>query len=158
MQDGYVIKKVGDSCASRCKAVLQALPQWFGIPQYLEQYAAETEVYPTVGAYTQGDELVGFITLRSHNQYTNEIHVMGVLPEHHGNGVGRLLVDYAIERSRKEGFELLEVKTLSESSPDPHYARTREFYLHMGFRPVEELRGVWPENPCLLMVMPLRRL
>jgi GNAT superfamily N-acetyltransferase len=152
----YSISEITDSCASRCKAVLLALPEWFGIPEYLDRYAAETEVFPTVGAFAEDGSLVGFVTLHSHNQYTNELHVIGVLPEHHGKGVGRLLVNYAIERSRNDGFELLEVKTLGASSPDPHYARTREFYLHMGFRPVEELRGVWAENPCLVMVMPLR--
>ncbi|MET9020489.1 hypothetical protein ABZV93_10935 [Actinopolymorpha sp. NPDC004070] len=53
-------------------------------------------------------------------------------------------------------MRLLQVKTLGPSHPHEGYARTREFYRAMGFQPLEELHGVWPGNPCLLMVAFLR--
>jgi len=37
--------------------------------------------------------------------------------------------------------------------PDTGYEKTRRFYASAGFLPLEEIRGLWPENPpCLLMV------
>ena len=46
-----------------------------------------------------------------------------------------------------------QVKTLSATHPDVHYARTREFYLSIGFIELEEFPELWGSaNPCLLMV------
>jgi hypothetical protein len=45
------------------------------------------------------------------------------------------------------------VKTLGPTHSDPGYARTRAFYLAVGFRPLEEFGLIWDEgNPCLIMV------
>ena len=151
----FVIQEIPVPRADVCRSILKKLPEWFGIESALENYAAETERYPTFGAYNSDERAVGFMTLRSHNQSTNEIHVIAVDPSFHDLGIGRMLVNFAMEKSRAEGFELLEVKTLGPSKPDPFYDRTRAFYLRMGFRPVEEFLGVWGENPCLIMVMPL---
>jgi hypothetical protein len=49
-------------------------------------------------------------------------------------------------------LEYLQVKTLGPSRPDPGYEATRRFYEASGFRPLEELHGLWPGNPCLLLV------
>jgi hypothetical protein len=50
-------------------------------------------------------------------------------------------------------LEYLQVKTLSPSVEYEYYARTREFYAAMGFRPLEELKQIWnAQNPCWLMV------
>ena len=46
----------------------------------------------------------------------------------------------------------LEVKTLGPSDPDGGYRRTRLFYQGMGFEPVEEIAGLWPAVPCLIMI------
>jgi len=81
---------------------------------------------------------------------------MGVLPAWHRRGVGRALVERAATYARAAGGDLLHVKTLAASDPDPGYAATRAFYLAMGFRPLEVLPQVWgPEDPCLLLVRPL---
>lgn len=50
---------------------------------------------------------------------------------------------------------LLEVKTVGPSQPDLNYARTRLFYQATGFQPVEELRGLWGDTPCLIMIKTL---
>ena len=43
----------------------------------------------------------------------------------------------------------LQVKTLSDKHPDAGYAKTRAFYLAMGFRLLEEFPDLWgPTNPC----------
>ena len=55
-----------------------------------------------------------------------------------------------------EDVELLQVKTLGPARPDAGYERTRRFYAQLGFLPLEEIHGLWPENPCLIMVKALR--
>jgi len=48
------------------------------------------------------------------------------------------------------------VKTLDESAPDAFYAKTRQFYLRAGFKPLEVFPLHWnKENPCLFMAKPL---
>ena len=53
---------------------------------------------------------------------------------------------------RADGVRLLEVKTQGPSRPDEHYARTLQFYLALGYEPLEELLDHWPGNPCLILV------
>jgi GNAT superfamily N-acetyltransferase len=151
----FKIQEIPVPRVSLCRSILKKLPEWFGIESALENYAADTDKYPTFGAYDSDERLIGFLTLRAHNQSTNEVHVIAVDPSFHGLGVGRMLIKFAIAQSRAEHFEPLEVKTLGPSKPDPFYDRTRAFYLREGFRPVEEFLGVWGENPCLVMVLPL---
>ena len=52
----------------------------------------------------------------------------------------------------RDDVRLLQVKTLGPSRPDPGYRQTRRCYQAMGLAPLEEITGLWPENPCLLMV------
>jgi GNAT superfamily N-acetyltransferase len=70
----------------------------------------------------------------------------------HRRGIGRALVGALEADLIAGGVELLQVKTLGPSLPDASYDQTRRFYLHMGFRPLEEIRDLWPGNPCLIMV------
>ena len=53
------------------------------------------------------------------------------------------------------GVRVLQVKTLGPSRPDAGYSKTLSFYVAMGYIPLEELQGIWPENPCLILVKPL---
>ncbi len=77
---------------------------------------------------------------------------MAVEPSLHRCGVGRALVE-AFERDLvADGVRFLQVKTLGPSDADAGYERTRRFYLGIGFEPLEEITGLWPGNPCLIMV------
>jgi hypothetical protein len=51
-----------------------------------------------------------------------------------------------------DGCRALHVKTLGPTHPDRGYAKTRAFYRSVGFLPLEETNGLWPDNPCLIMV------
>ena len=77
---------------------------------------------------------------------------MAVAPAMHRRGIGQALVETLEADLITDGVELLQVKTLGPSLPDAGSTKTRRFYLHMGFRPLEEIRGLWPGNPCLIMV------
>jgi ribosomal protein S18 acetylase RimI-like enzyme len=135
-----------------CGLILRALPEWFGIEAATAQYIRDVDEMPTFVAWAEG-RAVGFMTVRLHNPYAAELHVLGVLPEMHHRGVGRALLARVEAYLRQQGVEYLQVKTLSASNPDPNYAKTRAFYEVMGFRPLEEFPTLWDEaNPCLLMV------
>ncbi|NLI77736.1 MAG: GNAT family N-acetyltransferase [Candidatus Riflebacteria bacterium] len=141
----------------QCAPILWALPAWFGIPSATARYVADIDVLPTWTALHQGDHCVGFLTIRRHFPTAAEVHVMGVRPEHHHQGVGRGLLAAVEEHLRHEGVEFLQVKTLSPARPDANYEKTRAFYLAQGFQPLEEFPTLWgPANPCLQMVKDLR--
>ncbi len=134
-----------------CEEILRGLPEWFGIDKAIVDYVRDLqamETFVAVGA----EGVVGFLTLHQHSESSAEIHVMAVASAHHGQGIGRRLVEHAEEVLRSRSVEFLEVKTLAPSRPDRHYERTRGFYARMGFKPLEE-NLLWGElNPCLIMV------
>jgi len=104
------------------------------------------------------EHVVGFLTKRKHNQFSAEVHVVGVLSDHHRQGVGKALLARAEEWLRDEGFEYLQVKTIGPSRADENYEKTRRFYEAVGFRPLEEFPTLWGETlPCLLMAKKLDR-
>ena len=131
-----------------CDRILRSLPEWFGIAEAVDAYVREVAALRTLAC-----EDAGFLALKTHSPYAAEIHVMGVLRERQGQGIGTALVAAAEERLRGEGVEYLQVKTLGPSRPSAPYERTRAFYEKVGFRPLEEIHGLWSEgNPCLVMV------
>jgi len=137
-----------------CEHVLRALPDWFGIEEAIVGYVRDLQSMETWIAEVDG-VLVGFLTIRQHNEYSAEIHVMAVAERSHGRGYGRRLVEHAEQQLRSRSVKFLEVKTLSPCRPNAHYERTRAFYLRMGFKPLEESH-LWGEaNPCLIMVKQL---
>lgn len=135
-----------------CTPILRSLPGWFGIEEAIVNYSNEIDSLPTFLARDSG-RVIGFLSLKQHNPYSAEIYVMGVLAENHRQGIGRALVEKAQDWLKKKNVEYLQVKTLGPSKTDNGYAGTRNFYLAMGFRPLEELKKIWDEkNPCLVMV------
>lgn len=148
------IRPIREGESAWCEATLRALPEWFGIESALLDYARDTRALPTWIAERDG-AAVGFITIRIHNPLAAEIHCMAVRPEHHRAGVGRAMVRLVEKHCRSLGAQLLQVKTLGPSRPDAYYAQTRRFYESMGFTPLEEIKGLWPGNPCLILVKTL---
>jgi GNAT superfamily N-acetyltransferase len=131
-----------------CRRILETLPEWFGIAESVEDYVSDVAELPT---FAVGSD--AFLSLKQHTEAAAEIYVMGVRPERQGEGAGTALVRAGEAFLRARGVEYLQVKTLAPSHPSTHYARTRRFYESRGFRPLEELTGIWNEsNPCLIMV------
>lgn len=138
-----------------CEPILRALHEWFGIEEYTQQYTLDIDKLPTILAIVK-DQALGFLTLRIHNPHAAEVHIISVRPEAHHQGIGRALLEQAEAYVRQQGIQYLQVKTLSAAHPDPGYAKTRAFYLAMGFCPLEEFPTLWgAENPCLMMVKKL---
>jgi GNAT superfamily N-acetyltransferase len=136
--------------------LLRGLPEWFRIESSIADYVEAAGRMPTLLA-RDGAEVVGALLLARHFPTAAEIHLMAVTRARHRTGIGRALVEAAEARMATDGVTLMSVKTLGASHPDPGYALTRLFYEALGYQPVEELLGLWPGNPCLIMVKPLAR-
>ncbi len=139
-----------------CEKILHKLPEWFGIEESIIEYVEDVKTTFFFAAYDQ-NQVIGFIALKAHNEFTAEILVMGVMKSCHRQRVGRQLIETCLQSCKEKGFEYLTVKTLAESHPDLGYRKTREFYLAMGFKPLEVFETLWDEaNPCLFMVKEIR--
>ncbi len=135
-----------------CRRILDALPQWFGIEEAKEAYVRAARDLPMF-ACVAGEEAVGFMTVKVHNEFTAEIHSMGVLPRLHRRGIGTRLLRRAERYVSERDLRFLTVKTLAPSKADENYQSTRRWDQAVGFVPLEELPELWgPDNPCLVMI------
>lgn len=138
-----------------CEEIARNLPAWFGIEEGLQDLRRCLETESGWVALADG-EPIGFLTVTAPFPETREITWMAVSPEWHRQGLGRRLVERAIDAARSEGATLLHVKTLADAHPSPEYAQTRTFYAALGFQRLVVLPELWdPANPCLLLVLPL---
>jgi ribosomal protein S18 acetylase RimI-like enzyme len=136
-----------------CGDILKGLPNWFGIPEAIDEYIEESSKMPFFACYDK-NTIVGFVAIKKHNIYSTEVYVMGISKTYHRQGVGRNLIEECIKWCKENDIEFLQVKTLDESHPDINYAKTRKFYEAMGFKALECFPTLWGEhNPCLLMIM-----
>ena len=146
------LRDVDGGAGATCRAILDQLPTWFGIPEANDDYAASAETRPGVVASLAGVD-VGITTIRRHFATTAEVYLMAVAPAHHRQGIGQAMLRHVEAGLRREGVEFLQVKTLAASRPDEGYARTRRFWLACGFVPLEEFPTLWdPANPALQLI------
>ena len=139
-------------CASACIPLLRRLPDWFGLENAILDYERQVEELPTFLAGADGSVL-GFLSLKQHNEYSAEILVMAVHPEKQRGGMGRALVEAAEAHARSLGIEYLQVKTVGPSRANTPYGKTRAFLAAMGFCSLEEFTTLWGKgNPCIIMV------
>jgi len=145
------VEEIADGKSALCRSILESLPDWFGIPEAIDRYAAEVVHLPMFAVRRDG-EVAGFTTVETLNPHVAEIHLIAVRQPYHRCGFGRVLIGACEDYCRAAGVEILLVKTLAASSNDPFYAATRRFYTAMGFHPLLESATFWnEENPCLLM-------
>ena len=140
------------NCGIFCEKILRALPDWFGIEASLIQYVKDGNTMPTI-IVKDDDDVIGFLTIKRHFSETAEIHCMGLLPQYHRKGIGKLLITELEKYLKKENYKILQVKTISSDSDCKYYAKTRKFYISVGFIPIEVFPKLWDEsNPCLQLV------
>ena len=134
-----------------CRDVLESLPDWFSIPEAIDQFCREARNL-RMWVARKGDEVAGFATVQQHFPVTAELHLIAIRAEHHRAGVGEQLLAEIEARLKKKATRFLTVKTLAPSAGDRLYARTHRFYAAEGFVPLEVFPTLWnEENPCLLM-------
>lgn len=152
MTPDIVVRALDEADINRCREILSALPDWFGIEASNQAYVESLSKLP--GAVAAVDAcIVGFIALAEHTPKSLEIHVLAVDPERHRQGVGKALIDWAEAQCQARGANWLHVKTRGPLTPDPQYEKTRQFYLGCGFDSLFETLELWgPENSALIMV------
>ena len=147
--------EISENCGKHVEKILRALPEWFGQEDSTLQYIKDADTMPSMLA-KDGDDVIGFITLHYRFPESVEMHCLGVLPKYHRLGVGRQLVTAVENHLKKDNIQFLQVKTVSEGRDCEAYAKTRKFYLGVGFTPLEVFPTLWDEaNPCLLLVKSL---
>ena len=150
------IRKIENAEEKRriCRVILEALPEWFGIPEAREEYVSES-ADKLFFAAMDGENPVGFICLKETGRDTVELYVMGVLKARHRTGAGRALVEAAKQTAREAGYAFMQVKTV-QMGKYAEYDATNRFYLAMGFKEFEVFPHLWYEwNPCQVYVMGL---
>lgn len=136
--------------------LLVTVPEWFGRSESNAEYIEAARTMETWTVRDGGGRVVGVTLVAHHFCRSAEVHFTVVDRSVHGTGVGTVMVQSVCADLRRRGVNLLQVKTLGPSHPDPNYRRTRYFYEKMGFIPLEET-DLWDENtPCLIMVRSLQ--
>ena len=137
------------------RAILEALPEWFGIPEAREEYILASADEPML-AYFEDEMPVGFLCLKETGRDTVELAVMGVLKGYHRRGIGRALFDEAKRFAVQSGYSFMQVKTV-QMGRYPEYDATNRFYLALGFKELEVFPTLWDEhNPCQIYVMSVK--
>lgn len=137
------------------REILEALPDWFGIPEAREEYIRDSAEQICIAAMEEG-QAAGFLCLKETGKDTMELAVMGVLKEHHRQGVGRSLFAVAKEVACEKGYSFLQVKTVQMGRYED-YDNTNRFYISLGFKEFEVFPTLWDEcNPCQVYVMALK--
>ena len=136
------------------RTILEALPDWFGLPEAREEYIVNS-VNQQLFAAVKEEKTIGFLCLKQTGKDTVEVSVMGVLKEFHRHGIGRKLFMKAREKAIKDGFSFIQVKTVQMGQYD-NYDNTNKFYISLGFKEFEIFPTLWDEwNPCQVYVMAL---
>lgn len=136
------------------RAVLEALPDWFGIPEAIDEYVRESAGKLFFCACVE-NRPVGFLYLKQTGRDTVELAVMGVLQPYHRNGIGKSLFQAAKDAARAAGYSFMQVKTV-QMGRYADYDKTNLFYQSLGFKEFEVFPTLWDEwNPCQVYVMAL---
>lgn len=138
--------------ASIARTILEALPDWFGIPEATEEYIADSKGRPFFCSL-DGETPVGFLYLKETGKHTVELAVMGVRQEYHRKGIGRMLYEQARQEAVRLGYSFIQVKTV-QMGKYTVYDDTNRFYLSQGFKELEVFPTLWDEcNPCQIYIM-----
>ena len=137
------------------RSILEALTDWFGIPEARENYILKSADLPFFAAFDE-EKPIGFLCLKETGKDTVELCVMGVLKDCHRKGVGRMLVEKAKEEAIQMGYSFFQVKTVQMGIYED-YDDTNRFYRALGFKEFEVFPLLWDEkNPCQVYVMFLK--
>ena len=154
MEKAITIREISEPAEKQqiTRLVLEALPDWFGIPEAREDYIRESAGLIFHAAF-DGIQPAGFVCLKETGKDTAELHVMGVLEEYHRKGIGKKLFEAAKTAAADRGYSFLQVKTVRMGKYE-EYDRTNLFYISLGFKEFEVFPSLWDEaNPCQIYVM-----
>jgi predicted N-acetyltransferase YhbS len=153
-----VIRPLAPADAEACDAVILTLPYHFGNEHGQTECARAVRTQDGLVAVDEG-EVVGFLTLERHDPRSAEITWMAVRADRRRHGIGRGLIQRAVDDLARDGVEFLSVLTLAESEPEEretdNYADTRAFYRALGFVPLRELALEEWDDRAVILVRPV---
>ena len=97
----------------------------------------------------EGDEVLGYICLGP-TPVTNgtfDLYWIVVKPSEHGSGVGTNLMKYAEDVVKQNQGRLL----IAETSSQPKYEKTREFYLRVGYTELARIKDYYKVGDDLVI-------
>ena len=150
-----MIRPLAPADAEACDAVVLTLPYHFGNDAGRAECAHAVRTQDGLVAVEEG-EVVGFLTLERHDPRSAEITWMAVRSDRRRRGVGRALIERAVDDLARDRVEFLSVLTMAESEPEEretdNYADTRAFYRALGFVPLRELAlEGWDDRAVILV-------
>ena len=150
-----MIRPLAPADAEACDAVVLTLPYHFGNEAGRAECARAVRTQDGLVAVEEG-EVVGFLTLERHDPRSAEITWMAVRADRRRRGLGRGLIERAVDDLARDRVELLSVLTMAESEPEEretdNYAGTRAFYRALGFVPLRELAlEEWDDRALILV-------
>lgn len=131
--------------------IMNSLRKWFNPLEDIVKKSSEHRNMPFYTAYN-GNEVIGFIALKIHNDCTVEIYNMGVKVEYHNQGIGGRLLTSVECYCKDNGYKFITIKTLDSSTDYEPYEKTRKFYFKNEYYPLEVFPLYWnKDNPCLFL-------
>ena len=124
--------------------ILEALPEWFSIPESREEYIRDSRGRKFFCAFIE-ENPVGFLYLKQTGKDTVELAVLGVLKEYHRNGIGRALFEKAKKVICENGYSFIQVKTLQAGKKES-YDKTNQFYISLDLRNLRCLKHYGVSN------------
>jgi ribosomal protein S18 acetylase RimI-like enzyme len=138
---------------SAVRRILEALPEWFGDPEAIDEYVADAANDDFVSMLArESGTTVGVALVRRHFPESAELHLIAISPDVRGQGAGRALIDGVAADLADDGCVLLSVHTVGPSFDSDSYAQTRSFYRATDFYPLEEHRNLDWSGPTLILV------
>lgn len=154
MSETVSIRALTPADAERCDAIIASLPYFFGDPTGIRDCA---EAVRTQWGFvvTIDGTVAGFLTLQQHEPGSAEITWMAVHADYRRRGIGRQLIDAAVQAAIADGLRMLFVLTAGATDepdrPGDNYTGTRRFYRMNGFVPLKEFTpATWNQTALVL--------
>ncbi len=122
---------------SACVNITKQLPEWFAQENSNIQYAKDAEKFPAIVAEFN-DQAVALLVYKEIlddvlNEQVVDMHWLGMLPEHHRQGIGKQLVSFLEDLVKEKQINTMTVETLDPEMKDKEYLQSYAFYESLGF-------------------------
>jgi GNAT superfamily N-acetyltransferase len=153
----YKIKQISSEIAQAlCRKITVDLPEYFGLPDSNQTYALGVSSRINFAAIV-GKDYVGLLSIDFPYPENCNIYWVGVLRAFQGQGIGYLLILEAIHYAKQQDANSMTVETLSPTESDENYLKTYNFYKHLGFNPLLNLKPAGYEWNMVYMALSLNQ-
>lgn len=151
----YQVEQITPRLAEQlCREITKDLPEWFGLPECNEHYAAGVKERINF-AVKVNKKHIGLLSLDFPYPKNSNIYWMGVLHKYHGQGLGHMLIQEAIRYAITQSAITMTVETLAPTEFDTNYLNTYHFYERQGFNPLFNLKPSGYEWNMVYMALDL---